>query len=112
MERIDVFDPKGKGCSDAAWEKLPSAFRLFVQGVQMRIQNEVEKENPGEFRPTSGFRSIPGNFLVGGKPNSRHLCGCARDFVRMAGGLGDHPPRVGDGFRVIRSDGCWHVEVI
>ena len=64
MERIDVFDPKGKGCSDAAWEKLPSAFRLFVQGVQMRIQNEVEKENPGEFRPTSGFRSIPGNFPV------------------------------------------------
>ena len=112
MERSELYDPYGEGCSEAAWQKLPVVFQLFVQRQQMRIQKAIESKYPGKFVASSGFRSFHGNTLVGGKSGSRHCFGCARDFVSVGGGHGDIKPCLGDEFRVIRSPDCWHVEVI
>lgn len=111
MNADDIYDPQGQGATKEEWEALPLAVRAHTTLLQQALQSEIDRENPRQFRPSSGWRSPRGNRAVGGVHNSDHLKGLARDFVRV-GGCRNCPPRVGGSFQVIRSKGCWHVRII
>jgi len=89
---------------------LLPAVQESIRAYQEIIQIEVDKKNPGQYRPTSGWRSDSGNRVVGGVPDSAHLWGGARDFVRLDGA--NIPPTVCSKlFGVLMSSGCWHVYI-
>lgn len=96
----------------AAFKRLPPTMRHTIRTIQNRIQEEVDKKNPGKFRPTSGFRSEVANRKCGGSIESLHRLGMARDFVALSGSFASPPVVDTNYFRVIRSPRCWHVEVI
>ena len=79
MRSEDVFDPDGG--HGHAWDRLPASIKVAVEVYQQMLQREIDKRNPGRFRPTSGFRSDSGNRSCGGVVDSLHLWGAARDFV-------------------------------
>lgn len=102
-------------CSEAsnvsAFKRLPHFAQFFIKTVQARIQEEVEKNNPGRFRPTSGFRAESTNRKFGGSLESLHRLGLARDFVPFDGVFASPPLVDSARFRVLRSPRCWHVEM-
>lgn len=79
--------------------------------IQECIQATIEERNPGKFRFSSGWRGVFGNRAVGGKAKSRHLLALACDIVPLDGDF-SCPPDVPGWLRVVRSNGCWHVEVM
>lgn len=95
-----------------AWKKLPPCCQHFIRTVQASIQEEVEKNNPSLYRPTSGFRAESINRKYHGSVESLHRLGMARDFVDSCGSLVNPPVVNSERFRVIRSSKCWHVETI
>lgn len=101
-------------CTEApnvkAFSALPGCAKAFINNVQARIQEEVEKKNPGKFLPTSGFRSTATNSKYAGQPQSLHLVGCARDFVPIDGIFSNPPIADEHMFIVRRSPRAWHVE--
>lgn len=114
MNPEDIFDSSGGHKS--AWDRLPASIKVAIEVYQQMLQREVDKRNPGRFRPTSGFRSDTGNRRCGGVVDSLHLWGSARDFVPVDPSFRAPPSVCASLFIVRRSpvDGpfkCWHVEV-
>lgn len=95
-----------------AWRRLPPCCQHFIRTIQNRIQEEVDKKNPGKFKPTSGFRAESVNRKYDGALESLHRLGMARDFVDFSGSFANPPCVDTNYFRVIRSARCWHIEVI
>lgn len=97
-----------------AFKSLPPSMQFHIRTLQNAIQSEIDKKNPGIFRPTSGFRSESVNRKYGGALESLHRLGCARDFVPVAGfSVNSNCPDVDlERFKVIRSPRCWHVEIV
>lgn len=125
MISTDIFDPEGG--HDNAWARVPASVKIAIEVYQQCIQREVDKRNPGKYRPTSGWRSDSGNRNISrsdsgsrrasGVVDSRHLWGGARDFVPVDTNYRLPPVVCPSMFRVLRSPAtgpfrCWHVEVI
>lgn len=111
MKAHSPYDCK-ESANIAAFKRLPPLLQHTIRTVQNRIQQEVDKKNPGKFRPTSGFRSESVNRKYGGEMESLHRVGMARDFVPINGIFTDSPVVDSNYFRVIRSPKCWHIEVM
>jgi len=89
MKKEDWYDVDA-GIHDPSL--LTPSVKGAIQALQAELQEEVEKKNPGRFRPSSGWRSATGNAAVGGVADSRHIWGGARDFVPVDGRMS--PPIV------------------
>jgi len=120
MKSMSPYDCKEKANIEA-WRLLPPVMQHTIRTVQNRIQEEIDKNNPGRFVPTSGFRAESVNRKYGGAPESLHRLGMARDFIPVDGFFvnTDAPLLAVSRFRVLRSPSdlskpqkCWHVEVI
>ena len=111
MKAHSPYDCK-ESANIAAFKKLPPVMQHTIRTIQNRIQEEVDKKNPGKFRPTSGFRAESINRKYGGSLESLHRLGMARDFVSISGDVTCPPVVDSNYFKVIRSPRCWHVEVI
>jgi len=110
MKADDIYDPEVARHQEV-FTRFGPTLALVISGYQEIIQVEVDRKNPGKFRPTSGFRAASHNSLVGGVPDSLHIWGMARDFVPVDGDFA-HPPIVCERkFRLLRSARCWHVEL-
>lgn len=110
MNAQSIYDCAGEdGVNNkACFVSLPSPLRLVVKQTQVKIQQAVESFNPGrKIQPTSGFRAPVVNLKHGGKSNSLHLWGFARDFRYYD----DEPTpfNVPDFLECIKSKNCWHV---
>jgi hypothetical protein len=122
MDRLDIYDPQEPWASlhREVFDTLPQAMRLAIQHNQARIQTLIEaaveeefgKEALKDLRPTSGFRSYRGNKKAGGKPNSDHLLGCARDFAAVGVFRDQFVFSLSGCYKVIKSKNCWHVSII
>ena len=115
MISTDIFDPEGG--HEHAWSRVPASVKIPIEVYQQCIQREVDKRNPGMFRPSSGWRSDSGNRRVGGVVDSRHLWGASRDFIPVDPSYRKPPIVCPSMFRVLRSPAtgpfrCWHVEVM
>lgn len=115
MKDTDIFDSEGG--HESAWSRVPASVKIAIEVYQSCLQREIDKRNPGKFRPSSGWRSDSGNRCAGGVADSRHLWGGARDFVPVDPGYRKPPVVCSSMFRVLRSPvqgsfKCWHVEVI
>lgn len=107
MKRFSPYDCSEKS-NKKAFERLPGFFQLLVKQSQQKIQEAVEKYNPGrKIKPTSGFRSHESNNKAGGVVDSLHLFGLARDFRYYP----DEPQpfKLPDSMICIKSNNCWHV---
>lgn len=91
--------------SQKVYNRLPIEIRTAISIVQNRIEAAVLRKYPNAVA-TSGFRSGCYNRDCGGKPDSLHLWGCARDYTLRS--LGDDPCI--EGMTVIKSQLCWHVQ--
>lgn len=109
MKLEDVYDPQGG--HEKCFARLSPVIQMAITQFQIAIQSEVDKKNPGKFRPTSGFRSPQQNAAVGGVVDSLHIWGMARDFVPFDGDFSVPPSVCSRRFLVRRSARCWHVEV-
>lgn len=110
MKAHSPYDCKEKENVEV-FRALPAFFQFFIRTVQNRIQEEVEKNNPNRFKPTSGFRAEIINRKYGGARESLHRLGCARDFVPLNGDFSSPPLVDSTRFRVLRSSRCWHIEM-
>lgn len=81
MIKTDLWDTDYKE-HEEAYKKLPKSFQYFISCIQKKIQKAVEKKFPQAI-PTSGFRCHKINQKYGGKSNSLHLFGLARDFYSL-----------------------------
>ncbi|EKD83300.1 MAG: hypothetical protein ACD_39C00758G0002 [uncultured bacterium] len=110
MQAESIFDCNGQDGKDnkALYKSLPYPLRLVIKQTQQKIQQAVEINNPGrKIQPTSGLRAPATNARNGGKSNSLHLFGFARDFRYY-----DDEPQpfiVPDYLECIKSNNCWHV---
>ena len=110
------FDRKSVD-NEVSWRKLPKWLQSSMQATIGKIVKWVDKNNPGRFRFTSGFRSDLVNRSCGGVIGSKHLYGLAIDFVPVDGDFGVPPstsiaPCCGQRYRIIRSPQCWHCELV
>jgi len=110
MRAESIFDCNGQDGKEnkALFESLPSPLRLIIKQTQQKLQQAVEINNAGrKIEPTSGFRASSTNTRHGGKGNSLHLFGFARDFRYY-----DDEPEpfiVPDYLECMKSKNCWHV---
>jgi len=111
MKNSMPFDCEGKDgeYNFQAFKELPSVLRLVIRQTQQKIQESIETSNPGRLvKATSGFRAYQTNERWGGKKNSLHLFGFARDFKIDLGE--DKPLTVPEFLECFLSKGCWHVQ--
>lgn len=108
MKASSAYDCSEK-LNQIGFKRLPAFFQLLVKQSQQKIQEAVEKYNPGrKIRPTSGFRSVENNIKVGGVADSLHIFGLARDFRFYSDE--SEPFKVPDSMICIKSTNCWHVQ--
>jgi len=93
------FNPR----SQAVFRRLPKWVQESMREWQTRIHEAVLRAYPRAVA-TSGFRDSEYNRKIGGREESRHLWGCARDYLPF-----DFPRRI-PGLVVIVEDDHVHVE--
>jgi len=77
-EELDICFNCG---SEKFFARLPKAIQSAMCGEQRRIHDAVLLAFPAALG-TSGFRDPEYNYCIGGKRSSKHLYGCARDYLR------------------------------
>lgn len=95
------FNPE----SERVYKGFPELLRRTIEVTQKAIETEVKKVFPSAVS-TSGFRSPAYNSEIGGKENSLHIWGFARDFK-----MDSKFPKSIPGFKIIFEGDHIHVSI-